>query len=61
LSRRTASLRRSLAPTGRQGFPAALALPVFLPVVYYLIWTLVIGPLNEALGVESKRIEVTDR
>jgi hypothetical protein len=42
-------------------FPAALALPVFLPVVYYLIWTLVIGPLNEALGVESKRLEVTDR
>ena len=42
-------------------FPAAIALPVFLPVVYYLLWLLAIGPLNEALGVESKRLEVADR
>jgi hypothetical protein len=33
---------------------------VFLPVVYYLIWTLVIGPLNEALGVESQRLEFAE-
>src|SRR5215470_3503643 len=42
-------------------FPAAIVLPVFLPVVYYLLWLLAIGPLNEALGVESRRLEVTDR
>ena len=42
-------------------FPAAIALPVFLPLVYYLLWLLAIGPLNEALGVESKRLEVADR
>jgi hypothetical protein len=42
-------------------FPAAIVLPVFLPVVYYLLWLLAIGPLNEALGIESNRLEVTDR
>ena len=30
-------------------------LVAFLPVVYWLLWRLVIGPLNEALGVEGKR------
>jgi len=33
-------------------FRAAMLLPLFLAPVYYLIWTLVLGPLNEALGVE---------
>ena len=42
-------------------FPAAIVLPVLLPMVYYLLWLLAIGPLNEALGVESQRLEVTDR
>jgi hypothetical protein len=36
-------------------FPSALLLVVFLPVVYYLVWHLVLGPLNEALGVEGDR------
>jgi hypothetical protein len=35
-------------------FPAVLLLPVFLPVLYYLVWLLVVGPLNGALGVEGK-------
>lgn len=34
-------------------FGGALLLPPFLLVVYYLIWRLVIGPLNEALGVDG--------
>jgi hypothetical protein len=34
--------------------PAALLL-VFLPSVYWLLWRLVVGPLNEALGVEGER------
>lgn len=33
---------------------AALLLP-FLPVVYWLLWRLLVGPLNEALGVEGTR------
>jgi hypothetical protein len=36
-------------------FRAALILTVFLPVVYYLVWHFVVGPLNEALGVEGER------
>jgi hypothetical protein len=36
-------------------FPAAALLLVFLPVVYWLFWRLVVGPLNEALGVEGQR------
>jgi len=36
-------------------FRAALLLPVFLAVLYYLIFRLIIGPLNEALGVEAER------
>lgn len=39
----------------RVWFGAALLLVVFLPVVYYLVWHLVVGPLNEALGVEGER------
>ena len=39
----------------RVWFPAAALLIVFLPVVYWLLWRLVVGPLNEALGVEGKR------
>jgi len=35
-------------------FGAALLLVAFLPVVYYLVWHLVVGPLNEALGVEGE-------
>lgn len=38
-------------------FGAAALLVVFLPVVYYLIWHLVIGPINEGLGVEGPRRE----
>jgi hypothetical protein len=34
-------------------FGPALLLVAFLPVVYYLAWHLVVGPLNEALGVEG--------
>jgi hypothetical protein len=33
-------------------FPAVALLLVFLPVVYWLAWRLVVGPINEALGVE---------
>jgi hypothetical protein len=36
-------------------FPAAALLLVFLPAVYWLFWRLVVGPLNEALGVEGER------
>ena len=38
-------------------FPAAIVLPAFLPVVYFLLCCSSIGPLNEALGVESSRCE----
>jgi hypothetical protein len=38
-------------------FPAALVLPMLLPLVYYLLWLLAIGPLNEVLGVEGGRRE----
>jgi hypothetical protein len=36
-------------------FRAALLLPVFLTVVYFLLFHLIVGPLNEALGVEGER------
>jgi hypothetical protein len=36
-------------------FAAVMLLPVFLSVLYFLLFRLVIGPLNEALGVESER------
>lgn len=36
-------------------FPAVALLLVFLPVVYWLMWRLVVGPINEALGVEGER------
>jgi hypothetical protein len=36
-------------------FRAAALLLVFLPVIYWLLWRLVVGPLNEALGVEGER------
>ena len=36
-------------------FPAAALLIPFLPVVYWLFWRLVVGPLNEAVGVEGER------
>ena len=39
----------------RTWFAGAMLLPVFLPVLYFLLWRLVIGPLNEALGVEGER------
>lgn len=35
-------------------FPAALVLTIFLPGIYYLLWHVVVGPLNEALGVEGE-------
>jgi len=38
-------------------FPAAIVLPLLLPLVYYLLWLLVVGPLNEALGVEGSRLD----
>jgi len=34
-------------------FPAAILLPAYLPVVYFLLFRFVIGPLDEALGVEG--------
>jgi hypothetical protein len=37
-------------------FRAAALLLVFLPVLYWLLWRLVVGPLNEALGVEGDRV-----
>ena len=36
-------------------FPAVALLVGFLPVVYWLVWRLVVGPLNEAAGVEGER------
>ena len=36
-------------------FRAAALLVAFLPALYWLVWHLVIGPLNEALGVEGQR------
>jgi hypothetical protein len=32
-------------------FVAAVVLPAFLAVIYFLLWRFVIGPLNAALGV----------
>jgi hypothetical protein len=40
-------------------FRAALLLPVFLAVLYYLLFRLIVGPLNEALGVEGERAAAT--
>jgi hypothetical protein len=37
-------------------FRAAGVLPLYLAVLYYLIFRLVIGPLNEALGAEGERL-----
>lgn len=37
-------------------FGAAGLLLVFLPVLYYLLWHFVMGPLNEALEVEGPRV-----
>ena len=34
-------------------FPALLLLPIFVPGFYYLFWLFIVGPLNEALGVEG--------
>ena len=36
-------------------FPAVGLLLVFLPVVYWLVWRLVVGPLNEALRADGER------
>ena len=36
-------------------FGFAALLPLFLALVYYLLWRVAVGPLNEALGVESAR------
>jgi hypothetical protein len=38
-------------------FRAAPLLPLFLALVYYLLFRLVIGPLNEALGVDGPRAD----
>jgi hypothetical protein len=37
-------------------FPAAVLLPAYLPVLYFLLFRIAIGPLNEALGVEGERV-----
>ncbi|HLB77350.1 MAG TPA: hypothetical protein VJO72_09975 [Candidatus Dormibacteraeota bacterium] len=39
-------------------FRPAMLLPLFLALVYYLAWRVVIGPLNEALGVDGERTQV---
>jgi hypothetical protein len=36
-------------------FAAVMLLPAFLAVLYSLLFRLVVGPLNEALGVENER------
>jgi hypothetical protein len=41
-------------------FPTAVLFVAFLPLVYYLLWHLVIGPLNDALGVEGERARAVD-
>jgi hypothetical protein len=33
-------------------FTALVLLPAYLPVLYGLVWLFVIGPLNDALGVD---------
>jgi hypothetical protein len=35
-------------------FATAMLLPAYLPVLYFLLFRLVVGPLNEALGVEGE-------
>jgi len=35
-------------------FAAVMLLPAFLAVLYALLFRLIVGPLNEALGVESE-------
>jgi hypothetical protein len=47
-----AAVNLLLAAEGRW-FAAALALPVLVPAVYYLLWAFVIGPLNDALGATA--------
>jgi hypothetical protein len=34
-------------------FRAAALLVVFLPALYWLLWRVVVGPLNDAVGVEG--------
>jgi len=34
-------------------FQAAALLVVFLPLLYWLLWRIVVGPLNRALGVDG--------
>src|SRR5262245_42239865 len=36
-------------------FRAASLLPAFLALLYFLLFRLIVGPLNEALGVEDHR------
>jgi hypothetical protein len=40
-------------------FPAVLLLLVTLPAGYWLLWTFLVGPLNEGLGVEAGTISYT--
>ncbi|HKA27871.1 MAG TPA: hypothetical protein VKH82_00745, partial [Candidatus Binatia bacterium] len=39
-------------------FAAVMLLPAFLAVLYSLLFRLVVGPLNEALGVEGEPAEL---
>jgi hypothetical protein len=34
-------------------FAATALLPIFLPLVYFLLWRFVVGPLNDATGVTA--------
>lgn len=36
-------------------FPAVALLLAFMPLTYWLVWHLVVGPINEVLGVEGDR------
>ena len=43
----------SCSPAAGVWFSYALLIVPFLPLVYWLLWGFVVGPLNEALGVEG--------
>ena len=50
-----AALANALLAAGGLWFAAASLLLVTLPAGYYLLWLLLVGPLNEALDLEPLR------
>jgi hypothetical protein len=38
----------------KQWFQEAFILLVYIPAVYYLLWHIIIGPINKALGIQQE-------